>query len=205
MDGARLGLAIEGGAMRGVVSASMLVALEELGFADVFDVVYGCSTGAVNGAYFLAGRGTWYPASVYHDDLTTRKFLNMRKLLAGRSPLDLDYAFSVVIDQLKPLDYQRVLDSRIPLLIAITLVDEIRALVPDDLRSGRELRAALLAGAWLPLGVRGTATFRGQRALDGGLLTAMPFWLAEADGCTHILSLSTRPMPTTRRRVSILN
>ena len=49
--------------MRGIVSASMLVALEDLGFADAFDVVYGCSSGAVNGAYFLAEevRGTRRP------------------------------------------------------------------------------------------------------------------------------------------------
>ena len=38
-DGARLGLAVEGGGMRGIVSASMLVALEDFGFADAFDVV----------------------------------------------------------------------------------------------------------------------------------------------------------------------
>lgn len=204
-DGARLGLAIEGGAMRGIVSASMLVALEEFGFADAFDVVYGCSVGAVNGAYFLAGRGSWYPASIYYDDLASREFLDMRKLLAGKPPLNLEYAFRVILDKIKPLDYQRVIDSRIPLRIAITLVDGARTLVPHDLQSGRELKAALMAGSWLPLGTRETATFRDQRALDGGLLVAMPFWLAEADGCTHILSLSTRPMPTTPRHPSLLN
>jgi predicted patatin/cPLA2 family phospholipase len=204
-DGARLGLSVEGGGMRGLVSASMLVALDDFGFADTFDVVYGCSSGAVNGAYFLVGGSAWYPASIYHDDLATRKFLDGRKLLAGKPPLNLDYAFKVVIDQIKPLDYQRVIDSTIPLRVAITLVDEIRTLVPTDLRSARELKEALLAGAWLPPGVRGTATFRGQRAIDGGLLTALPFWLAESDGCTHILSLSTRPMPTAPRRPALLN
>ena len=56
----------------------------------------------------------------------------------GRPPLNLDYAFGVVIDQVKPLDYQRVIDSTIPLRIAITLVDEIRTLVPEDLESGPE-------------------------------------------------------------------
>ena len=119
--------------------------------------------------------------------------------------MNLDYAFEVVMDQIKPLDYQRVIDSTVPLQIAITLVDEIRTLVPEDVASGPELKAALRAGAWLPPGVRGTATFRGQRSADGGLLTALPFWLAEADGCTHILSLSTRPMPTAPRRPSALN
>jgi predicted patatin/cPLA2 family phospholipase len=203
-DDARLGLAIEGGGMRGVVSASMLVALEDFGFADAFDVVYGSSSGAINGAYFLLG-GAWYPATIYYDDLSTRSFLDMRKLLVGKPPLSLDYAFGVVVDQVKPLDYGRVINSKVPLRIAITLVDEVRTLVPPDLASEQELKAALLASAWLPFGVRGTATFRGQRALDGGVLTALPFWMALDDGCTHILSLSTRPMAGAQRRLSVLN
>jgi hypothetical protein len=47
-DAHRVGLAVEGGAVRGVVSAGMLVALEELGFRDAFDVVYGSSAGSFN-------------------------------------------------------------------------------------------------------------------------------------------------------------
>src|SRR5206468_3457588 len=33
--------------LRGVVSAAMLVALEDLGYADAFDEVYACSSGAL--------------------------------------------------------------------------------------------------------------------------------------------------------------
>jgi predicted acylesterase/phospholipase RssA len=55
-DGARIALAIEGGAMRGVVSAGMVAALEQLGLTHAFDAVYGSSAGAINGAYFLTGQ-----------------------------------------------------------------------------------------------------------------------------------------------------
>lgn len=204
-DGARLGLAVEGGGMRGVVSASMLVALEDLGFTETFDVVYGASSGAINAAYFLLGEGAWYPASIYHDDLTTRRFLNMRNLFIGKAPLDLEYAFGIVVDKLKPLDYEGVINSKIPLRIAITLVDECRTLVTGDIHSPEELKAALLASAWLPIGARGTASYQGRRAVDGGVLTALPFRLALDDGCTHVLSLSTRPMPSRRRHPSVLH
>jgi predicted acylesterase/phospholipase RssA len=50
-DRAKLGLAVEGGGMRGVVSAAMLAALEDLGYADVFDALYASSSGAINCAY----------------------------------------------------------------------------------------------------------------------------------------------------------
>ena len=42
-DGARLALAIEGGGMRGAVSAGMAIAIDELGLTDAFDAVYGAS------------------------------------------------------------------------------------------------------------------------------------------------------------------
>jgi hypothetical protein len=44
-DGLRIVLAIEGGGMRGTVSAGMAFALYELGLVDAFDAVYGSSAG----------------------------------------------------------------------------------------------------------------------------------------------------------------
>jgi predicted acylesterase/phospholipase RssA len=55
-DDFNIALAIEGGAMRGVVSAGMLAGLEYLTRLPIFDAVYGTSAGAINGAYFLAGQ-----------------------------------------------------------------------------------------------------------------------------------------------------
>ncbi|GAB3806069.1 hypothetical protein [Micromonospora zhanjiangensis] len=42
-DGLRVALAIEGGGMRGTVSAGMALALHETGVAHAFDAVYGAS------------------------------------------------------------------------------------------------------------------------------------------------------------------
>jgi predicted patatin/cPLA2 family phospholipase len=81
--GNKIGLAVEGGGMRGVVSGAMLCALEDLGLPAVaFDGVYGCSSGATNGAYFIAG-DSWYPLSIYYDDLPTREFVDFRRVFTG--------------------------------------------------------------------------------------------------------------------------
>ena len=45
-DGATVALCIEGGGMRGVVSAGMVVAIEQLGILRAFDRIYGASAGA---------------------------------------------------------------------------------------------------------------------------------------------------------------
>jgi predicted patatin/cPLA2 family phospholipase len=202
-DGQKLALAVEGGGMRGIVSAAMLTALEDLGLAKTFDVIYAASTGAVNAAYFLVGE-SWYPLSIYYDDLTTRKFLDFRRPLRGRAILNLDYAFDVIVEHLKPLDYQAVLMSPVPLHVAITFVDNLEAEAVSRFQSKEDLKGALRASGWLPIATVGTATFRGRPAVDGGALVAHPFRFAVEDGCSHVLSLSTRPMAPPRRRLTPL-
>jgi predicted patatin/cPLA2 family phospholipase len=202
-DHFKLGLAVEGGGMRGIVSAAMLSALEDLGLGKAFDAIYAASVGALNAAYFLVGE-TWYPLSIYYDDLTTTKFLDFRRPLRRRAMLDLDYAFDVVIERAKPLDYDAVLASPIPLHVAVTFVDTLTAEVVSGFESKEDLKSALRASGWLPLATDGTATFRGRPAVDGGALVAHPFRFAIDDGCTHVLSLSTRPMAPPRQRLTLL-
>lgn len=52
----KVGLAIEGGGMRGCVSAGMIAAVSTLGLMDTFDAVYGSSAGSLVGAYAIAGQ-----------------------------------------------------------------------------------------------------------------------------------------------------
>ncbi|MDT0307008.1 patatin-like phospholipase family protein [Streptomyces sp. DSM 44917] len=199
-DDLKIGLAVEGGGIRGVISAAMLCALEDTELITAFDGVYAASSGAINSAYFLNG-DTWYPLSIYYDDLATRRFVDLRRLFRGQI-LDLDYAFEV-IDNGKPLDYDAVITSPTALHVAVTLVDELRTEAATDFTSREDLRSALIASAWLPVALRGTAEFRGRRAVDGGVLTQHPYRLALDDGCTHVLSLSTRPIQPPAERLGL--
>lgn len=52
----KVGLAIEGGGMRGCVSAGMMATIYDLGLMDTFDAVYGSSAGSLVGAYAIAGQ-----------------------------------------------------------------------------------------------------------------------------------------------------
>ena len=53
-DGYRIGLAVEGGGMRGVISAGATGEVLRMGFADCFDAVYGSSAGAMAGLVVLS-------------------------------------------------------------------------------------------------------------------------------------------------------
>lgn len=203
-DDFKVGLAVEGGGIRGVVSAAMLTFLEDFGYADAFDEVYACSSGAVNAAYFIM-RQTWFPLSIYYDDLTTGEFLDFRRIIHRRAPMDLDYVFDDVLVKRKPLDYEYIINAKQRLHVMVTDVDDLKPLDVSAFTSAGDLRAALMASAWLPLATKGTTTFRGNRAIDGAILQFHPFRAAKADGCTHILSLSTRPVGPARTRMSFLN
>jgi predicted patatin/cPLA2 family phospholipase len=203
-DQYKVGLVVEGGGLRGVVSAAMLVALEDLGFAEAFDEVYSCSSGALNGAYFVA-RNTWFPLSIYFDDLTTGQFLDFSRVLRGQMPMNLDYVFDEVLGRRKPLDYDSIISAPQRLHVMITDVDAQKPVDITQFESPDDLKAAIRASAWLPVVTRGTSPFRGMRALDGAVLQRHPFRTARADGCTHILSLSTRPIARPTERLTIGN
>ncbi|MEV1120155.1 patatin-like phospholipase family protein [Actinosynnema sp. NPDC049800] len=203
-DGFKVGLAIEGGGLRGVVSGAMLTAVEDLGFADAFDDVYACSSGAVNGAYFITRR-TWFPLSIYFDDLTDPVFLDFRRVLRREGPMNLAYVFEEVLVRRKPLDYAAIIASPQRLHVMVTDVDALRTLDVSDFSSPEDLREALRASTWLPLAIKGTTTFRGSRAIDGGVLRFHPFRAAVDDGCTHVLSFSTRPIAPPKNGVSVVN
>lgn len=197
-DGASIALAVEGGAMRGVVSAGMVSALEALGMTDAFDAVYGSSAGAINAAYFLAGQAA-LGTTIYFEDINNRRFINLQRPLYGRPILDLGYLIDEVAVTRKPLDVGRVLASRSPLAVLATDVATCSPVVLRNFRAGRHLLDAMRAGATMPIVAGQPAAYLTQRCFDASLTEPIPVPTAEADGHTHIVVLLTRPRETPRR------
>ena len=98
-DGQRLALALEGGGMRGVVSAGMASALERRRLLDCFDLVVGTSAGALNAAGFLAGVVEGCMAA-YQSAFATRRFINPYRLLIGRAAIDAAFTLDHVDERL---------------------------------------------------------------------------------------------------------
>lgn len=199
-DGARVALAIEGGGMRGVVSAGMVAGLEALGLTGAFDAVYGSSAGAINGAYFLAGQAA-FGATIYSEDINNRSFIDLTRPLRGRPIVDLDFLLNDVAVRRKPLHVNRVLASPAPLLALATDVATTGATVLTGFADAQALFGALGAGARMPVIAGEPVVFRGRAYLDASLSEPIPIVSAESAGFTHVLVLLTRP-DTAEHRLS---
>ena len=66
-DNHKIALSIEGGGMRGCVSAGSSAAITYLGLNDAIDVVYGSSAGSMIGAYFVSRQSTG--VEIYYGNL----------------------------------------------------------------------------------------------------------------------------------------
>jgi predicted patatin/cPLA2 family phospholipase len=196
-----VGLCIEGGGMRGVVSAGMVTAIEELGLLPAFDRVYGASAGAMNAAYLLAGHAK-YGTTIYSEDINTRAFIDLTRPLRGKAIVDVDFVTDQVMVRAKPLDCDRVLTSAIPLSIVASDADTGTHVVLRP-TSAEDLRGALRAGATMPLVARGPHRWHGRRLWDASMTEPIPARVARADGCTHIVVLLTRPAGVLRPRIGL--
>ena len=192
-DGHRVALAIEGGGMRGSVSAGMAFAVHELGLLDAFDAVYGASAGALSAAWLLSSRPQGLLGWV--DPHFARACIRKTNLLRGRPMVDVERLVEDVYIREYPLDYASVLNTPIELHLLAT---DIHTGEPVDLyremTDGRALRLALRASTALPVLAGRPVSLGGRRYYDAGLAESVPFRQALRDGATHVLVLRSKAL-----------
>jgi predicted patatin/cPLA2 family phospholipase len=191
-DPHRVALVLEGGGMRGVVSAGMAAALERLDMTRCLDVVVGASAGALNGAALLGGVARAC-AEAYAGAFASREFVNPARLLRGRPALDVAFALRHASGALDPERHDRTIKSPIPLRCLAVDVDTAEPVVFSGMRTVEELWDVLLASSRMPWVGGDPIEIGGRRYLDGGLAAPIPVDEAIAAGATHVLVLQTRP------------
>ena len=200
-DSHRVALAIEGGGMRGVVSAGMAAALEGSGLTRCFDLVVGSSAGAINGAALLAGVAR-HGAATYSGPLASRAFVNPVRVLRGGPVIDVDYALTYTSPDLDAARHERVLENPIALHCVAVSVETAQPVDFTGMRTKRELWDALLASSRMPWAGGPPVKIDGGRYIDGGIGSAIPVAEALAAGATHVLALQTRPHGVPRKSAS---
>jgi predicted patatin/cPLA2 family phospholipase len=195
-DNHRVALSIEGGGMRGCVSAGMICAVHHLNLTSAIDVVYGSSAGTVVGSYLITGQLPWFGPEVYYDRLTTagRKFIDSRRLLralgfglldprlfkdvltrrgqGGKPVLNLPFLLKTTMQDTKPLDWAKFVERQKvqPLKVIASGLKSEKAIVLDMKSSAfetlEELTDCMHASCLLP-GIAGPLMNLDTRALKG--------------------------------------
>ena len=182
-DGYKVALSVEGGGMRGCVTAGMVAAVHYLGLEDTVDVVYGSSAGTVIGAYFITRQLPWFGPELYYDALTTAgdRFINTKRFLRavglglldprltkdvifrrnhGKPVLDLSYLLNTTMQENKPLDWETFEEMQKvqPLKVMASGLKSERAFILDMEKGAfsniEELACCMRASCLLP-GVAG--------------------------------------------------
>jgi predicted acylesterase/phospholipase RssA len=190
-DAYRIALSIEGGGMRGTVSAGMALALHELGVVPALDAVYGSSAGAITGAWLLSS--TPEGLRGWADPDYARTLIRWSALLRGRPVVDVRTLVEVVYQTDFPMDFDSVLASPVEYH---PLGTDAETGESTDLRplidSPAELRLALRASASLPFLAGPPVELRGRRFYDAGVAESIPFRTPLAQAATHVLVLRSR-------------
>ena len=190
-DDYRIVLSVEGGGMRGTVSAGMALALHELGLVSAFDAVYGSSAGALTGAWLVSSEPDRLRG--WADPDYAKTLIRWSSLLRGRPVVDVRGLVEEVYQTVFPMDFASILASPVEYH---PLGTDAESGESTDLRplisTPAELRLALRASASLPFLAGPPVELRGQRFYDAGVAESIPFRTPHAQGATHILVLRSR-------------
>jgi uncharacterized protein (TIGR00369 family) len=193
-DGATVALVIEGGGMRGIVSAAMAAAIEEEGFLDTVDLIVGTSAGAVNATAVAVG-AAGPMADSYAEIFSSPEFIDVRRFVRGRPVIDGPLLVQRV-DELFGFGALAGTPQADKLVMVATDVATGRAEALTDFTDRDDLVGCLHASGLLPLLAGDPVELRGRRWLDGGIVEAVPVLTSAARGATHAIVLATRPPGT---------
>src|SRR4051812_8127264 len=199
-DSHRVALVLEGGGMRGVVSAGMVAALERLGMRDAFDMIVGSSAGAINGAALLSGVAQ-RAADAYCGPLASRSFVNPLRVLRGKPVIDVNDVLAIVTAD-DVAGHERVTAGDVALHCIATDVASATGVDLHGMRTQEEVWTVILASSRMPWAGGPPVEIDGRRYLDGGLVSPIPVAEAIAAGATHVLALQTRPFGIPRKSAS---
>ena len=192
-DGATLCLAVEGGAMRGIHSAGMLIALYDLGMLDIFDEYVGVSAGSLNLAYTLADQGA-LGISVYFEDMTDKDIVNLLRFRSDEHPImDMRKLYDHTTKD-KHLDIEKLKQKYdTSFKVSVTNVTKNVGELMTLHEAGHRFEEFLSAGAMLPFIAGEPWIINNNEYYDGSLHYIDPAQAAIEIGATHTLVLNTLP------------
>ena len=176
-DGAKVALVVEGGGMRGSISAEMVAELADRGIVDLVDIVVGTSAGAVNAVATAAGVIDTV-AATYSDVFASPKFASPYRALRLKPMVDT----SAIVDEMdRRTSFARIAFEapRIDFALVATDVEATSTVTLDNFSDRDDVCRSITASATLPFMGGRPVRHRGRRLLDGGIMEAVPIAAAK--------------------------
>ena len=171
MNRPKLGLVLEGGAMRGLYTAGVLDVLLEQGIRA--DGVIGVSAGTVHGVSYVSGQDG-RSIRYYERYRNDKRFMGLYPLLTTGDIVDKKFCYEDIPWRLDPFDNDAFVRADIPFYVTCTNVETGKA---EYIRctdfQGTDAMEYLRAGASMPL-VSRIVKVGGKKLLDGGVADSIP-------------------------------
>lgn len=184
----RPALIVQGGGLRAIYSMAALALLEEMGLRDAFSVVAGSSSGAINGAYFLAGQAR-EGLDIYYKCLSSRRFLSPWRIW---KVMDVDYLVDVTLKQHLPLNSQAMLASPAPLYTILTDAETAEPVMVSSRDETLDIYEVLRATVAIPGLYNRKISIGSRKYVDGGLAGLVPLRMVINDDEPEAVVLLTR-------------
>lgn len=187
-DGHKVAIVVGGGGMRGGSTGGMVLALEEAGLTECFDIAYGSSSGAFIASAMIHRRGE-AASRVFREDMSEPEFINIKRLWRRSPVMSLDHLFDEILTHRKPINWDEALQQRTPMQIIVTDAETLEPVAISDLTTKERWQRAFKATSAVPGFAGGAVEIDGRQYVDGSVSEPLPAMRAIRDGATHLLAL----------------
>lgn len=185
----KIGLVLEGGAMRGVYTAGVLdfFLKKELFFPYITAV----SAGACQSLSYISGQVS-RNKKVAMKYVTDKRYLSFRNFIKTGGVFGLDFMFGDIVKTLVPFDFEAFKNSEQELAIGATncITGKIDYFYKSE-SSIKELFQSCIASSSMPLAAK-EVFIHGIPYMDGGIAESIPIYQALKDGYEKNIVVLTR-------------
>ena len=193
----KIGLVLEGGAMRGMYTAGILDMFLENNIK--IDTIVGASAGILFGVNYMSkqkGRAIRYNKKYAKN----RKYMGIQSLIKSGNIINKEFSYYEVPFKLDIFDEEEFEKSECEMYATVTNVEtgEPEYFKINNVFKDMEL---LRATAAMPF-VSRTVEWKGKKYLDGGIADSIPLKKCQDLGCDKILVILTRPKEYRKKKTN---
>ena len=186
----KIGLVMEGGAMRGMFTAGVTDVLMENNIT--FDGAAGTSAGAAFGCNYKShqiGRVIRYNKKYCRD----KRFVSIKSLLTTGDLFGVDFGYHQIPDVLDPFDKKTFRESPMEFYVVCTDVVTGKAVYHRCDNADAEDVEWMRASASMPMAAK-IVNINGQLLLDGGMTDSIPVKFLQSMGYKYNVVILTQPL-----------